>query len=394
MDLGITRGIRKPCYSSHLSSLMSLQELEEDQHTAPIMSIQSIDHFADSDSKITSSVVSQFASIDEAGCIIFWVTSQSTIDDIEADFGRSPWGRLSLVVTKKLSPNSFSFGRGLGHAWSSTEATHNKDRLTFYSLHTAVQQAKVAFSTVPNDPSLILVSATGGKIVKVGRFGDAPHPHVFDRSNANNFDVVCGESKTDRGGGSKAVDFFLAATCIDVRSSYSLDHSASSCLFLVGRSDGSIDLFQLDAEAPLVSWNLPSFLDSAEKSTTNQVVLVRWCPKRPSVFFAVDEAANVYLFDLSNNLFRPVFIDKLDSSHIRSSRIDISTVAPGSKRFHLLLVDRASNRGISVKKLNKSILTSTFKNLADEEDHFRESLSKWSSRNIITNGVAYIGSSG
>ncbi|XP_060104050.1 cytoplasmic dynein 2 intermediate chain 1 [Heteronotia binoei] len=69
-------------------------------------------------------------------------------------------------------------------------------------------------------------------------------------------------------------------------------------LFLVGCSDGSIRLHQMTSELPLIQWN---------NGTTGQpVIALQWALTRPAVFFVLDAASVVYVWDLLESDLSPV----------------------------------------------------------------------------------------
>jgi hypothetical protein len=104
LDLRISRGIRKPCYSTSLPFLSLLggsggsagsaqdNADEEFQHSAPVVAVEALSPFAQhplgsaggGGSAGAGSVVSQFVSIDEAGLVIFWVTSEKGLSFLDA----------------------------------------------------------------------------------------------------------------------------------------------------------------------------------------------------------------------------------------------------------------------------------------------------------------------
>jgi hypothetical protein len=110
LDLRISRGIRKPCYSTSLPFLSLLgggagggagsaqdHADEEFQHSAPVVAVEALSPFAQhpfggagsggAGGAGAGSVVSQFVSIDEAGLVIFWVTSEKGLSFLDAGTG-------------------------------------------------------------------------------------------------------------------------------------------------------------------------------------------------------------------------------------------------------------------------------------------------------------------
>ena len=95
-------------------------------------------------------------------------------------------------------------------------------------------------------------------------------------------------------------------TCVSAQST----QSALQQLVLVGRSDGTVDLFQMDVSAPLQTWSTDQLL-ARESSANTAVSLVKWLPNKPTCFVIVDALGNVLLFDLLLDAHSPVCKDKL-----------------------------------------------------------------------------------
>ena len=104
-DLGIEKGIRKPCFSTPTAALgMDVNVgVGDDQHASPITQIEAI-----GESGATAAVTSQFASLDSSGLICLWVTSNSPR---EGDLGLSPWSQVSLVLTRALRVGAGKVGQ-------------------------------------------------------------------------------------------------------------------------------------------------------------------------------------------------------------------------------------------------------------------------------------------
>ena len=113
--------------TSNSSSVSPQDTLDEEyQHSSPIIQIESLTSFATNSSSNTSTttaaVISQFVSIDEAGLVIFWVTSEKNLgfldtysggstsgapgNLVQEDVQRSPWGNVVLVQTRQIHTHS------------------------------------------------------------------------------------------------------------------------------------------------------------------------------------------------------------------------------------------------------------------------------------------------
>ena len=204
--------------------------------------------------------------------------------------------------------------------------------------------------------------------------------------------------------GEKKIDFFSAVTCMSVRpnvintsgiSSSSVERNSegkseekegkeseddkngngngSSAtrkenttthppLLLVGRADGTLDLYRLDACEPLQTWTLSDHLHrmdnnggspsrnnrgkeyapalSRSDGTTNvSVVGVKWVPTRASAFVAVDNAGRCFYFDLLVNHDTPLHVENLNCSFLpgglRVGNTDLSCCRPNSRTAYL-----------------------------------------------------------
>jgi hypothetical protein len=174
-----------------------------------------------------------------------------------------------------------------------------------------------------------------------------------------------------------------------------VDSGAISSFILVGRVDGTVDLFQMDAELPLQSWNLSESLNDLKSKKNSSVVMVRWVPSKPSMFFAADSFGYLYLFDLLQNPHKPISVEKLSiSNKLNLQSIDISDrPMVGVNNINILsnlnLViagGEKKNGQILIRKLNKFSVNTDI----DEEEIFRDSFNLWSARDSIQQFVAVL----
>ena len=363
-DLGIERGIRKPCYSTipltpdqgsssgssgggGLDAMLNL-----DQHAAAITRVESIGDTGSGQSQSASA--SQFASLDQRGVVCLWVTAAKDSGVDNADAGLAPWGRVALVMTRTLNVDG-----GPGGVWS------------------MYLDAPSALATVPGDVSTLLCAAQRGKLSKVVRFGSAPAPLELQRSEqgGGKFEMTSEFQPQLRGGQSSSgchTVLHSDVTCIAVQKKASQSQSQSqdknnkgenknseydrAQLILVGRADGTVDLFRMDVSAPVHSWTFPFKGAEVDKSSskTASIVSVRWLPNRFSSFAVVDSLGNCFLFDLLLDAHKPVTVENLKTDirtqHTVSSRsqaatkdsegclqADLSAVRPGSSIAYMAL---------------------------------------------------------
>lgn len=176
-----------------------------------------------------NSLTSQFVSLDNEGVVIFWSTQNSnntdsdefsSFDNIkntknknsnfistkndfydpkfpeffspisENKFGRSPGGKVSLLLTKIINRN-LNIDKNLFSNISNNENNNNgilnkkKNRV----LNDKLENSKIEtlncsnsiLSPVPSDISTLLISGNHGKVSKIVRFGEPNAPKEFTR---------------------------------------------------------------------------------------------------------------------------------------------------------------------------------------------------------------------
>ena len=83
------------------------------------------------------------------------------------------------------------------------------------------------------------------------------------------------------------------------------EFSSPRNLVVVGRTDGSIDLYRLDTAVPLHCLDINDLV-SMSSNHSNGVAFLSWLPGSPSVFVVVTSKGDVSLFDLLKDPYRPV----------------------------------------------------------------------------------------
>ena len=165
-------------------------------------------------------------------------------------------------------------------------------------------------------------------------------------------------------------------------------------MILVGRADGTIDLFQADISTALMTWNLNSMKNDSSSSndTDCSVTLIRWCPSRASVFVTADSYGRWFVFDLLVNPFSPVSSSSSSSSlpgGVISKGVDLSftkytgrvaVVVADKKRLLVKVrklsrdVFKPSSSSSSSSSLSSSSLASL---LSKEEEALTSSMTSW-----------------
>lgn len=225
--------------------------------------------------------------------------------------------------------------------------------------------------------------AAFNQVHRVSRFGDSPHPNLFDRfDDRANFEVSIG----DKAIVDDDINYKGFITCLSTISIQSYHPSSpgkesssniglsSMDLMLVARSDGGIDLYHLIYSHPISSWNITDYdKPSASRSKgvsmprNASVVSLKWSPSRKAAFLAIDNHGTVYFFDLIENFDAPIALDSLNvnisglslavESYLASSSplnsaspkgpayptlVDISLCRPGGRTASIAIVDLPS----------------------------------------------------
>jgi len=180
---------------------------------------------------------------------------------------------------------------------------------------------------------------------------------------------------------------------------------STSALLLVGRFDGTVDLFELDTEHPILSWILVDLSTDVEHHKSSKkdiksvvVVMVHWCPNRAASFFVADSSGLIYYFDLNRYSSKPVYIEAVSvASSLSTGCIDLSGCLRhgGSSDGQLNIVfsvknNRSNGDNIKCKRVNRIIAKQTSKELFNEEELFRASLHNLSANKIIAQSVTFM----
>lgn len=149
---------------------------------------------------------------------------------------------------------------------------------------------------IPDDSSHLL-AAVGNVVKRISRLGASTYPYEFYRERIPTHDVLDGKLKKNKLDLTKTIH---AVSCMTVNSSNHLAFKTIPRLLLVGRKDGSVDLFRMDQEHPIQTWQLNS--DEEDK----QVIHLRWSEGKSLSFFAVLSSGEVVAFDLLREMYKPV----------------------------------------------------------------------------------------
>eukprot|EP01041_Mallomonas_annulata_P007201 gene7201-14683_t len=412
IDLRISKGIRKPCYSTPCM-LDGMKDGDTGhQHCHPIVQVEPL-----GSSSFGTSVVSQFATIDKSGLTILWMTSEENLVSHvggNMDFGLSPWSTLRLVRSRILRLDDMSMYM-------------NASTSTIDNFSTGFQSVCPIFASISQDRSTFLLSSNHGIVGKLMRYGEAPNPKYFiatktgtvevqhevhtTRSSPTRRPISLTNSTSTNGSGNGNSnqqgkrEIYTDSYHSEVTSMSVSNTSTSTYLILVGRRNGIVDLFQCDETAPIQSWNMNAYNnnnnDNSEGKTNNNnnndsklnaasIVMIRWIPQKVSAFLVVDDKGKISYFNLIKNAQKPILVDQITIDHITTNTIDLSYCRPGSMSLQIAIADsfiETGNKAICLRKLWSGLMAQDGISLAHEERELNESMSNWVGRNVSSQVV-------
>ena len=176
---------------------------------------------------------------------------------------------------------------------------------------------------------------------------------------------------------------------------------------LVGHRDGTVDLFTLDSATPLQSWDLPTFIGTSggssgsngnnkgkgKNSEKHTVVMLQWCATRPSVFFAADQAGNLYHFDLHVQPHMPLSVESIDvTDKLMVNNIDISHPRVGTGLYYVSAVCSSGKSAdcVSVRRGNTQITKVSNVQSDQENIALLQSLHRLSANKLSNTSVTYV----
>lgn len=409
IDLKIQRGVRKPSFSAHSLSVPSLEETTTGQqalgegddddwqfqslHSAKVVSVISVA------STTISSVAtsSQFVSIDETGKIVFWVTQERRVaeEGSKDSLRASPWSVVSLVPTKTILSLRPSMG---GIKSSSGIASNNMNR---NKVNGKTRMDDATFLFFAQEESCLLLPEADGKVSKVVRIGEPLPPASYARSMSTEqiANGNTGRISSDQRH-SQQLDFKASSrvTCLAIRPALSpaqqsdADNKASSIssdmfssLLLMGREDGSIDLFRMDQPQPLLTWNIGDLLSSrsvgSDQLQRQRVVLLRWLPFHRSSFLALDGSGVLHHFDLQMDVYKPFRSESLGLSLSSAGALNHKSASLSFPRssvesMNILISDSRRKFKTSMRQIFLSSLVQSSANSVREETAFFENLAR------------------
>ncbi|XP_078393395.1 cytoplasmic dynein 2 intermediate chain 1 isoform X2 [Cetorhinus maximus] len=209
----------------------------------------------------------QLASFDESGLLNLWVVvelQKANLAGSLTDLGLIPGGKIKLIHSSSIEVNSF-FPRNLMQLGPP-------------------QTLSIRF--LPSDPNHFFIGTDIGLVSHGTRHGLQASPKLY-KPQINSAGPV-------------------RVTCID------FCHFGKT-LFLVGCSDGTIRLHSVTTERPIIQWN--------ESTQGRPIQAVLWALTRPGMFFILDDSSHIYVWDLLQNVSKPVAEDSLQPDRITAIAI-------------------------------------------------------------------------
>ncbi|KAJ3216812.1 WD repeat-containing protein 60 [Dinochytrium kinnereticum] len=251
----------------------------------------------------------QIVSMDAGGSLRLWVVSESRYKDYnsvaENDLGMGIGSSIRLV-------------KGSGFALKSIDRLPNPSP--------GIHVTTCRFT--PDNVSTFIVGTHTGDILHESRFRETCYPRLFDQNyNPAPLKILSHSSsksdetptKTDKHYGESSN--WRVEVVVDPVTSleYSPHHPN---LFLAGYASGIIVLFHTSRSTPLVRWSLEWIANEEARGTwgskpsksstpsrkSPSVIQACWSPHRPSVFYVLDDASTIYVWDLVEQSHEPTHV--------------------------------------------------------------------------------------
>jgi hypothetical protein len=291
--------------------------------------------------------------LDQTGKVVFWVTQDAKAEDEQNILRVSPWSNVVLIPTKSIacvsdrgtqvSPRISSRSKAVGSLWLDYDS----------------------FLLPMPDDSCLLFPERDGRVSKIVRIGEPTTPPVYSRSIVT--DQVEANVQTPKA----QMDFASLVTCVAVRPTPT--NSSLPDLMVIGRCDGSIDLFQLDQQYPVISWNVGNLLTARSVGPTNlknqKIILLKWLPFCETSFLALDGNGTLHHFDLMMDIYKPFRSESLGLPVKLSTRtVSVSFPKSHVNSMHISIADpkrsfNAFHRDVNLYGLNKPNLSAENENI-------------------------------
>ena len=203
------------------------------------------------------------------------------------DSGLHAGSRIRLVRSSSLSVSGMEGGRSDRYQPLDLDNTNLEAML----MATGPGPSVLGFAFFPWDPNHFVVQSANGQIAHRTRFGTPGPPREFSCDPLESLSPV------------------TAVAFSPFQEGY----------FLAGCSDGSLRLHTTACESPLLMWSAycftkPSRSRRSYNSSPPQIIQTEWSPQRPAVFFVLDSAGVLHVFDILQDDKAPILSELIDES--------------------------------------------------------------------------------
>ncbi|XP_056375524.1 cytoplasmic dynein 2 intermediate chain 1 isoform X2 [Hyla sarda] len=230
-------------------------------HTHPVKAVEPVPSTETKDRGISSlsspeemsGLSFQVASLDESGHLILWVVVELRKADpagSQSDLGLIPGGKVKLIHSSSI---------------------HLSDKFFRKNVLILGSPQTLNIKFLPRDFNHFVIGTDMGLVTHGTRYGliEPPLQYTSLHSKLRPSQVT-------------AIDF----------------SPLGAAALLAGCSDGSIRLHTMSTEFPAMQWN--------DSTSGQSVTALQWSLTRPTVFFVLDAASSVYIWDLSQNDLHPI----------------------------------------------------------------------------------------
>ncbi|XP_066441629.1 cytoplasmic dynein 2 intermediate chain 1 isoform X2 [Eleutherodactylus coqui] len=307
MNIHQTRRIEDLNWTFRSSTFSTDGIFAQVSHTHPVRAVEPVPSTETKDHGISSlaspeemfGLSFQVASLDESGHMILWVVVELRRADLagsQSDLGLIPGGKVKLIHSSSIHLSDRFF---------------HKDVLLLGS----PQTLNIKF--LPRDFNHFVIGTDIGLITHGTRYGlmEPPLQYTSLHSKLRPAQVT-------------AIDFSPFAVAA----------------FLAGCSDGSVRLHTMSTEFPAMEWN--------DSTNGRSVTALQWSFTRPTVFFVLDAASSIYIWDLSQNNLHPIAKESITPDHVLS----MSVFGEPEKNSHVMGLALGKSSGkVEIQYIKKKL---------------------------------------
>ena len=341
------------------------------EHRGCIVQVEGIGGAVDG-ALVGANSVSQFISVDEYSTMFLWITMDSYSNNLLStakggtdssenagisllaavdDYGLSPWSTMKLTLSRRLEC-------GVTPSPNTTVSLHDCTNM--------LMNGNVLLGLVPGDSTTTFLcsnSSLNNDIQKVARLGEPTHPNRYSRLFGGVYieSKVVMETSNGFNNGTSASNFSSVVTAISVTSGITSDDQPATTVdvgghddckedddyyksgepdeesdsagatstttrgaannsfyILAGRSDGTIDLYDMRVSVPLVTWKPFDHVSGGSVDTADAIIHLKWL--NHVTFLAVDAHGYIYIYDLASHVEIPILVDNSLNNRVGGGR--------------------------------------------------------------------------